>query len=701
MRKQLLFFKLLFFLITTLSFSQEGTIDASFNIGSGFNGTVKKMAIQTDGKILVGGQFTVYNGASKNRLLRLNADGTIDNSFIGFVNDGEVNAIAIQADGKIIIGGTFGGVNNNGRNRIARLNTDGSLDASFSYTGGINNGLVYDIKIQSDGKIIAVGNFSSYNGYGGAVDVVRINPDGTPDTSVSFNTNNVVYSVSLQSDDKIILVGQFGSVNGAGRNNIARLNTNGSIDNTFNYAGGANGVLFDSKIQSDGKILIAGSFSTYNSYGSQGLLRINSNGTPDSSFNTGIGGYLNSVSVQSDGKYIVTGSFTNVSGSGRNNIARLNDNGSVDNSFSYAGGLNSIGFDSKIQADGKILIGGQFTSYSGSGVNRIVRINGAVTGPPTPATHLNFDGINDFVNCGTNSVFDFTTGTVEALINVPANSNNKVIVAKRTSVSQTRWSLHVNENANTFGVYNGSTFQTLNVGVLDPNTWYHVAFVFNASTIGVYMDGVYRGNISTAMNTASTGTPLIIGSSDLINQFPSEYFLGSIDDVRIWNVVRTGTQINDSKSCELVGTETGLISYYKFNQGTSSGNNTGVTTLTDATTNSYNGTLTNFALTGSNSNWLNGSAITTGNSCSTLSTANFSIDKNFTIYPNPTQNSVTILSAVNEKGLVRVYDVNGRLLKTEPLNSKTQIDLSSFQSGVYLFKIQTRLGIITKQIVKH
>ncbi|PSG91753.1 LamG-like jellyroll fold domain-containing protein [Aurantibacter aestuarii] len=698
MRKQLLFFKLLF-LITAISFSQDGTIDASFNTGSGFNGTVKKMTIQNDGKILVGGQFTAYNGVNKNRLLRLNTDGTIDNSFVGFVNDGEVNAIAIQTDGKIIIGGTFGGVNSNGRNRIARLNTDGSLDNSFSYTGGVN-GVVYDIKIQSDGKVIAVGNFSSYNGYGGAVDVVRINPNGTPDTSVSFNTNNIVYSVSLQSDDKIILVGLFGSINGVGRNNIARLNTNGSIDNTFNYAGGANGVLFDSKIQSDGKILIAGSFSTYNSYGSQGLLRINSNGTPDTSFNTSIGGNLNSISVQANGKYIITGSFTSVNGIGRNFIARLNDNGSLDNSFSYAGGFNNIGFDSKIQADGKILIGGPFSSYSGSFANRIVRINGTVTGPPTPATHLNFDGINDFVNCGTNSDFDFTTGTVEAFIKVSANSNNKVIVAKRASVSQTRWSLHVNENANTFGVYNGSTFETLNVGVLDPNTWCHVAFVFNASTVGVCMDGVFRGNISTTMNAASTGTPLVIGSSDLINQFPSEYFSGSIDDVRIWNVVRTGTQINNSKSCELLGTETGLISYYKFNQGTDSGSNTGVTTLTDATSNSYDGTLTNFALNGATSNWLAGSPITTGSTCITLSTEFFSQELESNIYPNPTKNTVHINLKNSSQAEIDIYDLNGRLIKNQSVLNNDIIDLSSVANGIYLFKITSNEGVVTKRIIK-
>lgn len=699
MRKQLLFFKLLF-LITAISFSQDGTIDASFNTGSGFNTIVKKIALQTDGKILVGGQFTVYNGVNKNRLLRLNTDGTIDNSFMGFVNDGEVNAIAIQADGKIIIGGTFGGVNSNGRNRIARLNTDGSLDTSFSYTGGIN-GVVYDIKIQSDGKIIAVGDFSSYNSYSGAGDVVRINPDGTPDSSVSFSTNNRVNSVSIQSDDKIILVGQFNTVNGVGRNNIARLNTNGSIDNTFNYGGGTNGVLYDSKIQNDGKILIAGGFSIYSGYWTSGLLRINSDGTPDTTFNTTIDpSFLTSVSVQTDGKYIVTGSFTSVNGIGRNNIARLNNNGSLDNSFSYAGGLNAIGFDSKIQTDGKILIAGQFSTYSGTNSSRLVRINSTATVPPTPATHLNFDGVNDLVNCGTNSAFDFTTGTVEALIKVPANSSNKVIVAKRTSVSQTRWSLHVNENANTFGVYNGSTFQTLNVGVLDPNTWYHVAFVFNASTVGVYMDGVFRGNISTTMNAGSTGTPLVIGSSDLINQYPSEYFSGSIDDVRIWNVVRTGTQINNSKSCELLGTETGLISYYKFNQGTDSGNNTGVTMLTDATFNSYDGTLTNFALTGATSNWLAGSTITTGSTCTTLSTEVFSQELKSNIYPNPTKNTVHINLKNSSQAEIDIYDLNGRLIKKQSIQNNDSINLSSFANGIYLFKITSKEGVVTKRIIK-
>jgi uncharacterized delta-60 repeat protein len=1016
MRKQLLFFKLLF-LITTISFSQEGIIDAGFTTGSGFNGTVKKMAEQTDGKIIVGGQFTSYNGTSKNRLLRLNADGTVDNSFLGFVNDGEVNAIAIQADGKILIGGTFGGVNSNGRNRIARLNADGTLDNSFSYTGGIN-GIVYDIKIQSDAKIIAVGNFSGYNGYGGAIDVVRINTNGTPDTSVNFNINGIVYSVSIQSDDKSILVGQFNAVNGAGRNNIARLNTNGSVDNTFIYSGGSNGILYDSKIQTDGKILIGGGFNVYNGYGSQGLLRINSDGSPDTSFNTFVNGTLNSLSIQADGKYIITGSFNHITGIGRNNIARLNDNGSLDNSFSYAGGLNTIGFDSKIQADGKILIGGQFTSYSGTGANRIVRINGANPVTTSTATHLNFDGSNDrvdlgnslsseidalntitveayvrpttltgngvvfgnyayptdngqaqllirrdganynfFINDGSLKVvtatnaaqlntwthvagvwngtdikiyvdgvlantntgvtganfitlansfvvgfslagspdeafrgdidelrvwstvrseseinsakncelqgdevgliryYQFNQGddsannsTVTTLTDSSSSANNGTLInfaltgttsnwlagspivtgsiipsepsvttpitynqgdtaspltatlgangtgllwytsatggtgvttaptPSTTTVGNTSYwvsstnangceserveiivtvnavlpATHLNfdgvddrANANNSSLPFGNSTRTLEAwvktnttvtgtivnygnqsnnqrfgllvlgsgelyivgefndynagGTLNDNNWHHVAVSFNGSTLTAYIDGVIVGSTNTAYST--TGNLLGLGASYRTTSW-GEHLNGNIDEVRIWNTAKSQSEIQDKMNCELMGNETGLVSYYKFNQGNGAANNATITTAVDASPSANNATLNNMALNGATSNWLAGSTITTGNTCATLSVTNFNIDNDFKIYPNPTKNSVTILSAVNEKGLISVYDINGRLLKNENLNSKSIIDLSSFQTGMYLFKIQTELGVTTKQIVK-
>mgnify|MGYP002700352293 CR=1 FL=1 len=701
MKQKLLFFSLLFFSLNII-YSQDGDLDTGFNIGTGANATVKKMAIQPDGKIIVAGAFTTFNNVSKNRIVRLNTDGTIDASFTGLVNDGQVNAIVVQSDGKILIGGTFGGVNNTGRNRIARLNSDGSLDNAFSYAGGIN-GIVYDIKLQSDGRILVGGNFNSYNGYGGAVDLARINPNGTPDTSVNIFGNGAVYSLSIQNDGKIIVVGQFNSLSGTGRNNIARLNINGSIDGSFNYSGGTNGVLYDSQIQDDGKIIIAGNFNNYSGYGSSGMQRINSNGTPDTSFNTNIGGYLNSVSIQDDGKFIISGSFTNVNSSGRNNIARINANGALDTSFSYSTGLNSIAWDSKIQSDGKIIIGGQFTNYSNTNSNRFVRING-VTQSAVPATHLNFDGTNDYINCGTNSIFDFTTGTIEAWFKPSISSSNQVVFANRTAANntETRWSLHINENSNTLGFYNGSNgFETLSVGNIDPDVWYHIAFVMTTTSTTVFVDGIDKGAIPSGINMSSTGNPFLIGASDITNSFPNEYFKGSIDEVRVWNYARSAAEIDYYKNCELIGDESGLVAYYQFNQGEGSVSNAEETTLNDVTSNGNNGTLTNFALTGTTSNWLEGSVVTTDSNCVTLSVNEMEVEFGVKLFPNPTKNSVTITLNNQENAQLSVYDINGRVLLSKQLNSITNIDVSPFANGIYLFKIKTAKGEVLKRIIKN
>src|SRR5690606_28104299 len=120
---------------------------------------------QNDGKIVIGGNFTTYNGAGRNRIARLNADSSMDTSFDpGLGANFIVYSTAIQTDGKILIGGNFTTYNGTFMNRITRLNTDGSLDTSFN--SGYPNSTVSTIAIQNDGKIIIGGNFTTYNGTG-------------------------------------------------------------------------------------------------------------------------------------------------------------------------------------------------------------------------------------------------------------------------------------------------------------------------------------------------------------------------------------------------------------------------------------------------------------------------------------------------------------------------------------------------------
>ena len=259
-----LFLLILGILIIHHLFAQDGSNDLSFNgdkinLGDGPSSIVSTTAHQTDGKILIGGGFTSYNGKAINRIARLNADGSFDTTF----NPGEganspVNSINLQPDGKIIIGGNFTFFNGTAINRIARLNSDGSLDSSFNPGTGASNA-VQTTTLQSDGKILIGGFFASYNGVA-RNRVARLNADGSLDYSFNPGTgaNSTVSNVVLQPDGKIIIGGSFLTYNGTGRNFIARLNTDGSLDSSFIPGLGANSSVMAVSHQPDGKIIIGG-----------------------------------------------------------------------------------------------------------------------------------------------------------------------------------------------------------------------------------------------------------------------------------------------------------------------------------------------------------------------------------------------------------------------------------------------------------
>lgn len=511
--------------------NNDGTIDSNFSTGTGFNNIVKTIAIQSDGKILVGGTFTTYNGISKNRIVRLNNDGTIDNSYqtsIGFNNS--VNDIKILLDGNAIIGGSFTtySENQNGNpfpaSRIIILNTSGDKIDSF---GSGFNSTVNAIHLRYDNKILISGDFTQFQGIS-TNKIIRLNADNTHDTSfnLGYTIDNSIYAVSnfgnrtliggnfnsinttvsgdinsnrirmldddgsftndfaskigiypnssvpnhvteiaIKSNGKIIVGGNSESYNNATANRIVQLNADGSIDATFSSGLGFTGPFSQIREivpQPDGKVLVGGTFTYYNDVytdkhlirlNSDGsvdntftlnslqdnseyfiylqdngkiilgeknysyynfvpearLIRLNSDGTLDSSFNIGkfdLG--ITSIVEQSDGKLLVSGNFSAFNGTNVNRVVRLNSNGSLDNSFSTGSGFDNIVYNLAIQSNGKILVGGNFTTYDNLNANRIVR--------------LNSDGSidNNFITSGTG--FDRSISEIKIL------SDNKILV---------------------------------------------------------------------------------------------------------------------------------------------------------------------------------------------------------------------------------------------------------------------------------
>ncbi len=363
----------------------DGTLDTTFNPGSGVTGgDIYAIAIQAhDGKILIGGSFTGVNGATKNRIARLYPDGTLDTDFRGSGANASVRAILVQPDKKVLIGGMFTTLGSTTKNRIARLNQDGSLDSGF--TAGAN-GAVNAIALQTDGKIVIGGAFTSANGAASARILRLFGTDGASDTSFVNNTGTgitggSVNALAIDGAGKIVVAGAFTGFNAVTRSRIARVNIDGTLDTAFADGAGPNEEVNALQLQTDGKIVIGGNFSFYQIgpsafAGRSYIARINADATLDSTFNPGSGSNaaINGLTLQSDGKIIIGGAFVSYQGIARNYVARINGDGSLE-AFNSGSGISGQVNAVAIQPDGKIVIGGSFATVNGVARNNIARLN--------------------------------------------------------------------------------------------------------------------------------------------------------------------------------------------------------------------------------------------------------------------------------------------------------------------------------------
>jgi uncharacterized delta-60 repeat protein len=329
---------------------------------------VDASATQPDGKMIIAGYFNFVRGQPRNNIARLNADGTLD---VGFNPDANspVHSVTVQADGRILLGGEFTSVGGITRNRIARLNADGTLDADFNPNV---NSAVYGMAIQADGGILLGGNFTTV-GETARNCIARVNATGALDASFNPNANTNVASVVLQADGRILLGGNFTTIGGTPRNCIARLNADGSLDADFNpgAAGGVNSVA----VQADGRILLGGGFTSVGGTARNHIARVNANGTLDADFDPNLNNPVNSVAVQADGRILFGGFFSSVGGTTRNCIARVDAAGTLDAGFNpNVDSQNSAVSSVELQPDGRILLGGYFTSVSGIARNSFARL---------------------------------------------------------------------------------------------------------------------------------------------------------------------------------------------------------------------------------------------------------------------------------------------------------------------------------------
>jgi uncharacterized delta-60 repeat protein len=300
--------------------------------------------------------------------------GSLDSGFAPTITGG-VNAIAVQADGRTLIGGSLSAVDGTTRNKLARLNADGTLDTAFNPTASTND-WVRTLAVQPDGKILIGGNFTNVHGVT-RNHIARLNADGTLDTAFNPNPNNTVLALAVQADGKVLIGGVFTSVGSDARTHAARLNADGTLDTAFNPS--ADGTVWTFAVQSDGKVLIGGEFTNVAGFTRLHVARLNADGALDTSFAASADGNTGAVVVQPNGMIIVGGSFGNVNGTARSRIARLNADGTLDASFNpdVKSGTDPDChvYAMALQVDGRAVIGGDFTTVGGAARRNIARIN--------------------------------------------------------------------------------------------------------------------------------------------------------------------------------------------------------------------------------------------------------------------------------------------------------------------------------------
>lgn len=376
----------------TVTVADPGARDTSFTPAF-VNSAVEKFIPLPDGGALMSGWFNTG-------IVRLKEDGSVDSTFLqdgGFgAFDGwkRVADMARQPDGKIIVGGEFTTFNGQACNRIARLNADGSLDASFNAGTGAND-TVNSLLLQPDGKIIVGGTFTTFNGANIRM-LTRLNADGSVDSSFTApefggGANWRVESLALQPDGKILAGGTFYFATGNFQLGLCRVTTSGALDSSFDSGNGAHGSsnvdarsVLDIAVEMDGRILVAGTFSNFDNNPRGGVARLSSTGAVDGGLAPTSDGSCNALLVQPDGRILLAGSFTTFNGESASRLVRLSSSGVVESGFAAAGGADKDVSALALQADGKVLLGGQvsMTFQGSSSTSSFWRFFGGLPGLP-------------------------------------------------------------------------------------------------------------------------------------------------------------------------------------------------------------------------------------------------------------------------------------------------------------------------------
>ncbi|MBI5693263.1 MAG: hypothetical protein HZC55_24560 [Verrucomicrobia bacterium] len=348
--------------------NRDGSIDTTFDPGFGPDFGIATVALRSDGKIMVGGSFRTFDKMRRPFLARLNPSGTVDQTFTAAVG-GAVTCALATPSGKVVA------VN---AGELLQLNSDGSLDRIIGrIMGGTRD--IYTLALQPDGHVLVGGGFTHFNGLARR-NLVRVNPDGSLDpafdaSSVLRNSTHDVYALAAQSDGRILFAQRQST-------RLLRLNANGSTDVTFNPGEPNPPALLHTAIQSDARILLVGTFAAVNGVARDGLARLNADGSLDVNFIPSAPLFWRDklrdptplnvrVIAAPDGSVIVAGDIVGVGDATRDSVARFSNSGSLDATLNPTLNGGATVVSATALSDGRIVIGGSFSSVNGVPRNNI------------------------------------------------------------------------------------------------------------------------------------------------------------------------------------------------------------------------------------------------------------------------------------------------------------------------------------------
>ncbi|HTL16138.1 MAG TPA: Calx-beta domain-containing protein [Patescibacteria group bacterium] len=362
---------LLFWVIATAS-AQWVAPDSNFPTNNGPDYFVRNIVLQADGQILIAGLFTNVDGVTHPHFARLTPAGQLDATFAPNL-DQDPTHVELLSDQRILISGAFTNVNGVARPGLAILLPDGSLDETFTPPAASQTDTQLNGLSAFNSQVIVAGSFTNLGGIS-RNHVARLMSSGAVDSAFNspFDRTNTVTVQFVQSDGKPIISGAFSNVAGVAITNLVRLNTNGSVDTTFSSGLDPSEQVLKAWAQPDGRLLVltryANSFLTW----IRRLVRLEADGALDPSFNPSFefpgfpfSGTISSLSLQPDGKILLGGNFLRVNGMARAGVARLLPDGTLDFCFDVALSDELFPFAIATEPSGNVLVGGTFNGLQG------------------------------------------------------------------------------------------------------------------------------------------------------------------------------------------------------------------------------------------------------------------------------------------------------------------------------------------------